>query len=376
MLITALNDDELIIIFKFCTELDRRALQCVCRKFERIIEENFNEFQCRNLLMVSHIKSYPELFQRTLNGYLKYSERLRLYQNWMYGTFSQQIVFFQHRENFRTFIELDGENLYTASLGEFNIFQRKLRYGIDVNAIFTAGIKSDSHITSLVRKADMVAGSRANGSIFAYTDIDGYNLEFISFGPDPINSLDFHNDLFVTSTRHETTFSRLGLEMGMMAFDLLDLNVNRGFDNVAFSPGGRKILATNSGDFELIDPASGASILKYQGKLQIFTTKWIDENSFIYTSWNSPLCLIDCRMEIKKQDFFNSFTASAVCHDGRFSVIYGTLLGMMLLCDLRKTNTFERVYHLDTPAVCRSIITDENHMYVGTDNAIHFLNFN
>ncbi len=80
MKVTDLNDDELILIFGYCSELDHRNIARTCKTFEKIIEEHFHEKKCRNLLVVTHLKRYPELFERTLNGELKYGERLRIHQ--------------------------------------------------------------------------------------------------------------------------------------------------------------------------------------------------------------------------------------------------------------------------------------------------------
>lgn len=372
---TALNEDELILIFKYCSELDQRNIAKVCKQFEAIIEEHFNEIKCRDLLMVTHIKKFPSIFERTLKNTMKFSERLRIHQNWVFGS-CQQMMFFQHRENYATHLEMDQNFLYTTSLGEFNIFERQTKDGIDVEPVFTAGRICDSNITSLKRRDDMVAGSRNNGSLFVYTDSDGYNMDFVRGGHEPISDLDFYEDLFVTVTREDTSFHRLGVELEMLTFDTTSAKLDVGLQTVNFNPTGDSILGTNAESFCLIDSVSGDVLRSCTNKTQIYNTQWISESTFLYTSWNTPLSLIDCRTEFDRQEFScGNFTATSIDYDGRYGVIYGTLLGMLILCDLRNCKTFERVFHLDTPSVCRKVISDESHLFVSTDNAIHLLNF-
>lgn len=376
MFLTDLNDDELILIFKFCSELDHRNIAKVCKLFESLIEHHFNEIKCRNLLMVTHLKNYPDIFKRTLNEDMKFSERLRIHQNWMFSS-SQQLVFFQHRENYLTHLQMDHENLFASSLGEFNIYKRCRKDGIKVDPIFAAGSKNDSTITSLKRKGDMVAGSRGNGSVFTYTDAEGYNMEFVCDGCDPILDLDFHNDVFVTATRSESKFHRLGMELEQLAFDAMDVKLDIGLQTVSFNPTGEKILGTRAEKFYLIDSTNGINLSTSSNNSQIYNTQWISENSFLFTSWNNTLSLIDCRTELKRQEFScGNFTSTSIDYDGRFGVIYGTLLGMIILCDLRNPRTFERIFHVASPTVCRRLISDECHLFVSTDNAIHLLNFN
>lgn len=376
MFLSDLNDDELILIFKYCSEVDHRNIAKVCKLFDTLIETHFNEMKCRNLLMVSHLKNYPAIFERTLNDSMKFSERLRIHQNWMFGSCGQ-MVFFQHRENFMTHLQLDYNHLYTSGLGEFNVYKRRRKDGIEVEPIFTAGSRNDSIITSLKRKGDMLAGSRANGSIFTYTDSEGYNMEFVRDGCDPIVDLDFHGDVFVTATRSDAQFHRLGMELELLTFDAMDTKLNVGLQTINYNPTGDKILGTNGEKFYIIDSLNGTVLHHDSNKSQIYNTQWISESTFLFTSWNNPLSLIDCRTKPKRQEFScGNFTATSIDFDGRFGVVYGTLLGMIMLCDLRNPRTFERVFHLDTPTVCRKIISDEFNLFVSTDNAIHLLNFN
>ena len=376
MFLNDLNEDELILIFKYCSDIDRRNIAKVCKQFEVIIEEHFNEIKCRDLLMVTHIKQFPSIFHRTLKNTMKYAERLRIHQNWMFGL-CQQMMYFQHRENYLTHLQMDQHFLYTTSLGEFNIFERQSTDGIDIDPVFSAGRISDSNITSLKRRDDMVAGSRSNGSLFVYTDLDGYNMEFVRDGHEPITDLDFYDDLFVTTTSKDTRFHRLGVELEMLTFDTTSTKLDAGLQTVNFNPQGDKILGTNAESFYLIDPINGRVVKSCYNKTQVYNTQWISESTFLYTSWNTPLSLIDCRTEFNRQEFScGNFTATSIDYDGRFGVIYGTLLGMLILCDLRNCKTFERVFHLDSPSICRKIVSDESHLFVSTDNAIHLLNFN
>lgn len=375
MLLTDLNEDELILIFKCCSELDHRNIAKACKFFEDIIEKHFNEKKCRNLLMVSHLKNHPEIFDRTLKGFMQFSERLRVHQNWMFGS-CQQVVFFQHRENYATHLEMDQDNLYIASLGEFKIYKRSRSEGIKVEPVFAAGSQNDSVVTSLKRRGRMVAGSRSNGSLFAYTDLDGYNMEFVCDGSDPIVDFDFHEDVFVTTTGSNVRFHRLGMELELLSFDAIDTKSDLKLHSVNFNPSGESILGTTGNNFYIINPDSGKVLSNFSNSCQIYNTKWISESSFLYTSWNHTLGFIDCRTNFKRQEFScGNFTATSVDHDGRYGVIYGTLLGMMILCDLRNTRIFERVFHLDAPVVCKKIVSDERHLFVSTNNAIHLLNF-
>jgi hypothetical protein len=306
---------------------------------------------------------------------MKYAERLRVHQNWMYGT-CRQMLSNQHRENYETHLEMDGVNLYTAALGEFNVYGRNHCDGFDIKPLFNAGNKNDSKITSLKRRGDMVVGSRAIGTIFTYDDENEYNEEFVRDSCDPLLDLDFYDENFVTVSRSETNFHRLSSELGMQTFDYVT-SMNMGFNSINFNPTGEKILGSKLESLHLIDPVRNLVVNSYLNRSQVYQNKWLNSTSFVFTSYSSPLSLIDVRTDFKRKEFScGNFTATSIDYDGRYGIIYGTLLGMMVLCDLRNMRTFERVFHLDTPAVCKHIVCDESHLYVSTDNAIHLLNFN
>lgn len=375
MQITDLNDDVLIVIFKYCNELDHRSIAKACRVFEKVIEEHFNEKKCRNLILVSHMKNHPELFERTINEKMKYVDRLRVHQNWLYGA-CMQIQFNQHKENYETHLELDAFNIYTASLGEFHVYRRNKRDGIESGLVFSTGNKSDSKITSLKRRGDLIVGSRAMGTIFTYDEENEYNEEFVRDSCDPILDVDFIDETFVTVSRSETNFHRLSSELGMQTFDYVS-SMNFGFSCINFNPTGEKLLGVKSESLHLLDPSRSLITNSYLNRSQIFTTKWLSSTNFVFTSYSNPLTLIDIRTDFKRQEFScGNFTATTLDYDGRYGIIYGTLLGMMVLCDLRNLRTFERVFHLDTTTVCRHLVCDESHLFVSTDNAIHLLNFN
>lgn len=149
-----------------------------------------------------------------------------------------------------------------------------------------------------------------------------------------------------------------------------------GFHSININPSCEKILGAKSDTLQIIDPVKALIYSSYLNRSQIYHTKWLENNTFVFTSYSSPLTLIDTRVDFKRQEFScGNFTATSMDYDGKNGLIYGTLLGMMVLCDLRMPRTFERVFHLDTVAVCRNLISDERHLYVSTDNAIHLLNF-
>lgn len=373
MLITDLNVDELLIIFSYCTETDHKHLLLTCRLFAKLIEENFYEKKCRNSLMVSHLKNYPEQFERTLHGHMRYSERIKIYQNWLFGT-CRQIVFFQHRENYETLLEMDGNYLYTASLGEFNVYKRRRKDGIDIDPTFSCGSKSDSKISSLKRRDDFVAGCRYSGTILTYDTESEYNEEFVRDPCDPLLDIDFSRDFFIAVSRSETTFLKLSCELGMNSFDYCK-SINIGYNTVNINPECSKILGAKMETLQLIDPVKATITNSYLNRSQVFQTKWLDNSTFVYTSYSNPLSVIDTRCDKGFEFSCGNFTATSIDYDGRNGLVYGTLLGMMVLCDLRMTQTFERVFHLDTPAIVKRVISDERHLYVSTDNAIHLLNF-
>lgn len=376
MHLTDLNEDELILIFKYCSKYDLPSIAKVCKQFEDIVEERFNEIRCRDLLIVSHIQNYPELFDRTLNRPMKYSDRLRLHQNWTLGSY-QQLEFFQHRENYVTHLQMDSNYLYTASLGEFNIFQRRKRNAIDVEPVFSAGTAKDSTITSLKRKDDVIAGSRSNGSLFVYTDEEGYNMEFVRDSSEPLDDFDFFGDIFVTATKSSLRFHQLGIELGLLSFETVSTQLNSGFETVNFNPTGDTILGTTKDTFHLIDPQTGAIKERMKNKMEIYKAEWVNESSFLYTSYCNPLSLIDTREKFEQQQFTcGRFTATSICYDGRFGVLYGTPLGMVILCDLRKPETFERVFHLERAmGTCSHIINDATHLFASSLNSIHMFDF-
>ncbi|KAG5671394.1 hypothetical protein PVAND_001592 [Polypedilum vanderplanki] len=373
MFITDLNIDELVIIFSYCNEIDHKNISKVCSLFEKIIEEHFFERKCRDSLMVTHMKNHYELFERTFKGDMKYADRLKIYQNWMYGT-CQQIVFFQHRENYETILEMNYNYLYTSSLGKFNVYKRN-KNGIETKQFFSNGSDNTSRISSLKRRGNLIAGCKMNGSILTYDSDNGYNEEQVKNSSEQLNDIDFINDTFVTVSRSDLSFYKLSSELGLQTFDFCK-NLNIGFKSINFNPSGERLLTTKADSLHILDPTIPTITHSYLNRTQVFNTKWLDNKNFVFTSYSSPLSLIDTRTEFRRSEFScGNFTATCMDYDGRYGLIYGTLLGMMVLCDLRNVRTFERVFHLDASAICRHIISDEAHLYVSTDNAIHLLNF-
>lgn len=56
----ALNEDVLLNVFKYCSENDRTNLSKVSFKFEDIVENNYLKKRCRDLLMTTDVKAFPE----------------------------------------------------------------------------------------------------------------------------------------------------------------------------------------------------------------------------------------------------------------------------------------------------------------------------
>jgi hypothetical protein len=318
MLITELNDDELIIIFSYFTDIDLKNVSKVCALFERIIEENFYEKRTRNLLMVSHKKKYPHINERTLNGDMKFSERLRIYQNWIFSA-CRHIVFSQHRENYEILLEMDSDRLYTASLGELNIYKRRIKDGIDTEPEFTCGVKSDPKIASMKRKGNVLAGCRSAGTIFTFDDENEFNEEFVrDHSCDQLLDLDFNDDIFVTVSRSETSFHQLSDELGMQTFDYRN-SMDVGFNTINFDPNGCKLLGSKNDSLHIVDHEKSMIVKSFLNRSQIFHTKWISGNTFLFTSYSSPLALIDTRMDFKRQEFrCGNFTATSMDYDGKY----------------------------------------------------------
>ena len=314
MLLDELIEDVLIIIFGYLNEQDIKSVELSSFRFSEIIEKNFYERKCINLLMASHVKNF-DVFRRTL-GVLKYSERLEINKNWTYGTFAST-SFFQHRESYVPLMSLDSCNFYTTQLGEFKVFQRDVKNGLKDKATFINGSKKDSIITDMVKKDETLAGCRENGSVFLYTEDEGYSEEFVFANKDKINSLDFHGNNFFVASKNKSKILNLSSELGILTFDA-STDFDDGYDNIRYDPTGTKILSTLNDNFYIIDSNTCQRTPLNFGKFQIFNTLWIDESCFLYTSYCNALTLIDCRMNFNKQEFSSgNFTATSIDFDGR-----------------------------------------------------------
>lgn len=314
MLLDELIEDVLILIFSYLNEQDIKSLELSSKRFSEIIEKNFYERKCINLLMTSHVKNF-ELFRRTC-GVLKYSNRLEINKNWTYGTFASN-TFFQHRESYVSIMALDSSYFYTTQLGELKVFQRDVKNGIKDKAFFFNGCKNDSIITDLIKKDETLAGCRENGSVFLYTEDEGYSEEFVFPNKNKINSIDFHGTNFFVATKNQSKLLNLTSELGILTFDSSTV-IDDGYENIRFDPTGTKILSTHADNIFLIDSNTSQRTPLNFGKFQIFNTLWIDESCFLYTSYCNALTLIDCRMDFKKQEFSSgNFTATSIDFDGR-----------------------------------------------------------
>ncbi|CAO1433103.1 unnamed protein product [Diamesa serratosioi] len=314
MLLDELIEDVLILIFSYLNEQDLKSVELTSVRCSEIIEKNFYERKCINLLMTSHVKNF-ELFRRT-NGALKYSDRLEINKNWTYGTFAST-TFCQHRESYVPLMALDSSYFYTTQLGELKVFRRETKNGLKDEPYLVNGNKNDSVITDLMKKDETLAGCRENGSVFLYTEDDGFSEEFVFPNKSKINSLDFHGTNFFVSTKNQSKLLNLTSELGILTFDT-SKDLDDGYDNIRFDPTGTKILTIQDDNFYLIDSNTCQRTRHNFGKFQIFNTLWIDESCFLYTSYCNALTLIDCRMQFNKQEFSSgNFTATSIDFDGR-----------------------------------------------------------
>ena len=58
--LSSLNEDVLLNILQYCTENDRTNLCKASNQFEEVIEQNYYKKRCRDLLMTTDVKAFPE----------------------------------------------------------------------------------------------------------------------------------------------------------------------------------------------------------------------------------------------------------------------------------------------------------------------------
>ena len=171
----------------------------------------------------------------------------------MSGQFSKT-TFFQHTETYTSLLQMNRNHLFKSDLGRFSVFERNVQ-GINTKPQFTNASLSDSEITSMISKDDIIFGGKANGSVFTYNN-DNYNEEFIFQNKEQINCVDFYENTFIATTNNSTKILNLTKELGMITFDVVK-TLDKGFKIAKFNPNASKLVAYKEGEpgkYYFLDP--------------------------------------------------------------------------------------------------------------------------
>lgn len=175
----------------------------------------------------------------------------------MSGQFTKTL-YFQHMEIYTSLLQIDKNYLYKTDLGKLLVFQRS-RGGINLknkSPHFSNGSMNDPEIRSMISKDDILFGGLANGSVFTYSN-ENYNEESLFQNKEPINCVDFHENLFLATTKNSTKMLNITKELEMNTFDVCNI-IPHGFKTIKCNPTGTVIVASKEnqpGKYYFIDPA-------------------------------------------------------------------------------------------------------------------------
>lgn len=179
----------------------------------------------------------PIIF-RTLNE-LSNHRRAKIYQNWCFGRFEEQILFYT-RQFHPTKLFLKKDKLYKTHGGELRIYKRlKNKHLIDRKPIKTFGAEKEEDIISFSVKSNEIFTGRRDGSINVYFDSAIDDISHVAH-VDRVECVDFYNDLFVSTTLNETSLWSKKVELGIPNFDLLK-SIPSGNKTVRLSPEGKRL---------------------------------------------------------------------------------------------------------------------------------------
>ncbi|XP_059607872.1 F-box/WD repeat-containing protein 4 [Phlebotomus argentipes] len=383
-----LNEDILISILQF---LDVKELENVCRVCDRLAELVDRYFFFRmtlDLLMTCHRKTDSLHCLRTQGDDIPFRRRWKLHENWRQGRY-EEIMFFPHRVPYSSHIHLERDWLYMTHGGQVRVHRRRSKDFLKRFPDMSYGNTRDPDITAFTKAGSIIFAGTMCGTVLLYDPQHCSGMNFISQKiasvKEYLNSVDFRNDIFVTTTNQSAKLWRKEIELGFVLLEST-CDLQEAFKCVKISPDGDHMAAGRYRDpccaLKLIDMATGVVQQLKSTSHAVYHVLWRDHTTLLTANFDSTFRVFDIRSNSDVQVYEDPYDSSVYCLD--FDDHFGVLCGMkhhgrVNLYDLRVTRKFVQMFY---PSQMNSygspvydIVSDASQLFVVTDRNLRLFNF-
>uniref|UniRef100_A0A1L8DN95 Putative wd40 repeat in seven bladed beta propellers n=1 Tax=Nyssomyia neivai TaxID=330878 RepID=A0A1L8DN95_9DIPT len=384
-----LPDDILICILRYVSVTDLENVYLVSDRLAALVDRYFFLPLTLDLLMTCHRKKDTQHFLRTHADDLSFHRRWKLNENWRKGRY-EETMFFPHRIPYASHIHLEKDWLYMTHGGQVRAHRRRRKDSLKRFPDFSYGNARDPDITAFTKKDDTMFAGTMCGTILLHDPqhCDGTNFftQKIASVKEYLNSVDFRNDIFVTTTNQTARVWRKEVELDFVLLETVH-NLQQSFKCIKISPDGDKLAAGRYRDplcaLKIVDMETGTVQELNSTSHAVYHILWRDPNTLLTANFDSTFRVFDIRTNTDAQIYEDPYDSSVYCldYDDHFGVLCGMKYhGRVNLYDLRVTRRFIQMYY---PSQMNSygspvydIASDASQLFVVTDRNLRVFNFN
>ncbi|XP_022215399.1 F-box/WD repeat-containing protein 4 [Drosophila obscura] len=383
MKITDLNIDCLLVIFKYCSESELMSLGKANQHLGRIIDANIFYPLTRDLLLCGH-RNEPCVEKRNKTR-LTYHERLQVSRNWLSGTYRER-PYYHHAHLFPTKLFLEKDALYVTHDSYLRKYRRPATEALPrlFDEEITTPTRSD--ISDFVKKQDTLFAGRVCGACFLW-DANGITEQQMHQPNEYLYSVDFINDVYVTSTDACCKVWQRSQEFGLTHFDLA-VKLQHSFKSLKLSANGEWLyggLYTDKGRRALraIHVESGEEVVHNSNTISIYDLKIKDEHVLFTANFDTTFRMFDRRIDRDVAIWEDPFDSSFYCleYDGLYAVLCGTNRHARVnLYDIRMPKYVQlffpgRTRQQNCQSPVYSLACDSQYLFVATDHNLRVFDF-
>lgn len=143
---------------------------------------------------------------------LSYQKRLKLVENWRLGRY-EELGFFNLRGQYPTKLCLERDYLYLNCGGQIRVHRRQFRGHLERRIYKEVGQQKDHEIVCFTKKGSTIFAGRTSGTAMIHCDDEYTEEQRLHKGL--INAVDFHDNVFVSTSNENTKVWTMFPELGM-----------------------------------------------------------------------------------------------------------------------------------------------------------------
>uniref|UniRef100_A0A6B2E8H9 F-box domain-containing protein n=1 Tax=Phlebotomus kandelakii TaxID=1109342 RepID=A0A6B2E8H9_9DIPT len=383
-----LNEDILISILRFLDVNDLESVYGVCDQLAEVVDRYFFHRMTLDLLMTCHRKKESLHFLRSQADNLTFRKRWRLHENWRQGRY-EETMFFPHRVPYSSHIHLEKNWLYMTHGGQVRVHRRRSKDFLKRFPDISYGNTRDPDITAFTKSGNTIFAGTMCGTVLLHdpqhTSASNFISQKVASVKEYLNSVDFRDSLFVTTTNQTAKLWRKEIELGFVMLEST-CDLKQAFKCVKISPDGQQIAAGRYRDaqcaLKLIDVTTGSVQELNSTSHAVYHILWRDNFTLLTANFDSTFRVFDTRSNTDAQIYEDPYDSSIYCldHDDHYGVLCGMKYhGRVNLYDLRVARKFVQMFY---PSQMNSygspvydIASDATQLFVVTDRNLRLFNF-